>query len=53
MEKKSLCANCAKCKSVDKDGFIRCPFVKTKADARKKGMNIFLHCYASCYQPRA
>lgn len=49
---KNLCVDCAKRQKVDKDGFIRCPCFKTKADAKACGMNIFLHCYCSEFEAK-
>lgn len=49
---KELCINCAKRQKVDKDGYVRCPYFKTKAEAKQCGMNIFLHCYCSEFQAK-
>lgn len=47
-----LCINCAKLKAVATDGCIKCPKFPAYKQARECGMNIFLHCQCSEYQPK-
>ena len=47
MMKDNLCITCAKCKSIDSNGYIKCPEFPTYAEAKEAGMTVFLHCFCT------